>query len=88
MARKLRLDPEALEVESFAASAEEAERGTVQAHGPGTDPGFCPPSADWYCSYGVGCTWPQYTCGGPNCAPNTDYTQCFGGTCDLSCQIC
>jgi hypothetical protein len=86
--KKLRLDLDSVAVETFEAEAVTAKRGTVHAQGPGTDPGFCAPSFDWYCSYGQGCTWPAYTCGGPNCAPNTDYTQCFGATCDLSCEIC
>ncbi len=65
--KKLRVDIEQLQVESFETAGAPQKRGTVQAHGPDTDTGTCPPTGDAYCSYGHACTYPQYTCGGWEC---------------------
>ena len=55
--RKLRLDVEKLDVESFGAAAEPPERGTVDARGlPCTHPNVCPASANWYCTGVCTCT--------------------------------
>ena len=60
--KKLRLDVEALAVESFEPERIGQGSGTVNGHGPYTQPGACPATANWYCSVGDGCTWAAYTC--------------------------
>jgi hypothetical protein len=65
--RKLRIQLDDLQVESFATDAQPAERGTVHARVPDTDPGWCPQTGDAYCTFGHGCTMANYTCGGWNC---------------------
>jgi hypothetical protein len=65
--RKLHLDPEALSVESFAASDEAAGgRGTVNAHGPNTVRN-CPNTAWTFCVTNCDCTL-----GCPSIAPCTE----------------
>jgi hypothetical protein len=91
MKAKLKLDLDELCVESFMVTENTRERGTVEARGPATEPGLCPATGDYYCSFGRRCTYPEYTCGGPGCDPGTIYVTCPNGgpaTCDLSCQIC
>jgi hypothetical protein len=68
--RKLTLDLEAVQVESFTTQAAAPARGTVDAR-QGRETWTCPPATQNTC---VG------TCG---CQP-TGYTDC--GTCDLSCN--
>lgn len=65
--KKLRIELDRMQVESFATAEAPAERGTVQARVPDTDPGYCPQTGDAYCTYGHGCTMAYYTCGGGNC---------------------
>lgn len=60
--KKLKLDMDALRVESFASDAAGEGRGTVHGHLRPTDPKVCPFSNNWYCSVGDGCTWEDYTC--------------------------
>lgn len=60
--KKLKLNVEALRVESFSPGNAEPERGTVHGHARYTDPAVCPWSNNWYCSVGDGCTWDPYTC--------------------------
>lgn len=65
--KKMRIVVDELQVESFEVQAVPAERGTVHAHVPNTDPGYCAPTQDAYCTYGYGCSDPRFTCGGMQC---------------------
>lgn len=57
--RKLSLQVDALQVETFAAETAPAGRGTVEGYALPTRPGVCPPSGDWYCTFGgLQCTAP------------------------------
>jgi hypothetical protein len=58
--KKLRLDIERLNVQSFEAGAETERRGTVRGHLPETHPQICPPSEDLYCSFGACTVYIQY----------------------------
>jgi hypothetical protein len=64
MRRKLKIDPENLDVTSFEVGAAGPASGTVEARMryTFTDPRVCEPSDDWYCSVGERCTWPAYGC--------------------------
>lgn len=87
--RKLRIAPDQLQVESFDTGDAPAARGTVHARGPQTDPGLCPPTEDFYCTMGYGCTFPDYTCGGANCQTWEAFV-CFhqSGAGQQTCSIC
>lgn len=64
--RKLKLQPDALHVESFApGDAASAMRGTVNAHGPLTR--TCPPTGFTFCVTNCDCTL-----GCPSIAPCTE----------------
>ena len=57
--KKLRLDLGNLQVESFSARVDAADRGTVEGQNlPCTHPQVCPASENWWCT-GV-CTCTQY----------------------------
>lgn len=58
--RKLKLNVDLLVVQSFAAGADEEQRGTVAAYIPHTDPRVCPPTEDLPCSYGACTDYPMY----------------------------
>ncbi len=75
--KKLSMKLEELHVESFGTCETAGERGTVEAHGPHTDPRYCAPSDNWYCSVGDGCTRAEYTCAwtcGEDCFSDNDYS--------------
>jgi hypothetical protein len=63
--KKLRMDLDALNVESFTLGDRPDLRGTVRGHLTFTDPRVCPASQNWNCSVGA-CT--RYS---PYCAPPT-----------------
>ena len=65
--RKLRIDIGQLKVESFDVVDSPVRIGTVYARELETFPGECPPTGDAYCSFGPGCTYPLFTCGGMQC---------------------
>jgi hypothetical protein len=83
--RKLKLSLDALQVDSFTASADEAERGTVPGHSftqYADESCFesCNGGCTAYGSCGAGCG-SGASCGGScwnscTCPPNTDYTAC------------
>jgi hypothetical protein len=54
--KKLRLDPDALRVETFAAAPSAEVRGTVVGHLPETHPRACPFTQNWWCTGGATCT--------------------------------
>lgn len=86
--KKLRINLEQLQVESFATGDTLSERGTVHARVPDTDPGWCPPSQDAYCSYGHLCTYPYYTCGGWGCR-TWEAIVCYRNTeGEQTCSLC
>jgi len=59
--KKLTLDIESLNVQSFAASPVPEPRGTVEAGAlPQTHPSVCPWSRNWYCSFGECTVHPDY----------------------------
>jgi len=60
MMKKLRLNLEKLDVQSFTAGAKPERRGTVVAYIPETDPRICPPTEDLPCSYGACTDYPIY----------------------------
>jgi hypothetical protein len=76
--RKLRLDVEALEVDTFATGADGLGGGTVQAFRQHTVTGY--PLSCWQSC------WPEDTCPGctGTCAANSCAVSC-GGTCPDSC---
>jgi hypothetical protein len=86
--KKLMLDLEALDVESFTTSPSEfASTGTVQGHLSfqctvycNTDGWTCNGSCEATCEPQVSCT----TCQSHNCV-GTDYT-CYDNTCNATCQ--
>jgi hypothetical protein len=82
MSKKLKLDLDALEVESFASDEAQSERGTVHGLGRETDPRACPGTANWNCSVGDGCTWGPYTCN-VTCPAECHYTDGYD-----SCRVC
>lgn len=53
--RKLALNLDKLQVETFSAGDVPARSGTVHAHLGETDPKVCPRSANWWCSVGDRC---------------------------------
>jgi hypothetical protein len=63
--RKIRLDPEALRVDSFATGAPRADAGTVHAHA--SKPGTCAVSCFGTCATNCDCTL-----GCPSIAPCTE----------------
>jgi hypothetical protein len=65
--KKLKIEMEQLQVETFDLEAISEQRGTVQARVPYTHPGWCPPSEDVYCTYGDCSRYPEFTCGGYDC---------------------
>ncbi len=87
--KKLRIELDQLQVESFQTGGAGAERGTVHGHGPHTDPGQCPPTEDFYCTQGHGCTLADYTCGGANCQTWEAFL-CYreSGAGQQTCSIC
>ena len=87
--KKLRIEPDQLQVESFATEEAPAERGTVGGRGLETGPGDCPPTADFYCTVGAGCTEAYYTCGGWNCETwEAAHCQHQSGAGQQTCSIC
>lgn len=60
--KKLRLDPEALEVEAFEVAATSEAHGTVEGQGlPCSHPQVCPASQNWWCTGVCTCTvYAQY----------------------------
>ena len=73
---KLRLNPDALEVESFAPFGEESTRGTVHGHSGGT-----------YCYYSCNCandSAPNYGSCGTTCQ---EPTNCYGYCTNEMCQV-
>ena len=54
--KKLRLDLDALAIDTFEADETTRERGTVVGHLPRTSPDVCPYTRNWYCTYGYECT--------------------------------
>ena len=83
--RKLKLDPEALSVQSFAVDPARAERGTVRGH----DTAGCTPAGACETLF----TCYEYTCNGgscdqePSCHIAYTCTDC-GETCAESCIDC
>ena len=77
--RKLKLDPEALKVQSFAVDPARSERGTVHGHvSPGCTPaGACETLFTCYSCEGGSCE-------GPSCHLDFTCTDC-GGTCAETC---
>lgn len=65
--KKLRIEIEQLQVDTFEIGDVPMARGTVRAHKPWTDPGYCAPTEDAYCTGGWGCSNPEFTCGGWQC---------------------
>ena len=71
--RKLLLDLDGLAVDTFEAGTPVRSRATVRGHAaPDTNPLVCPPTQNWDCTGGVGCT---------------QHAECVTGGYD-SCQIC
>ncbi|HET7460206.1 MAG TPA: hypothetical protein VFJ82_03125 [Longimicrobium sp.] len=66
MKRKIRLDPDALRVESFDADAAAREQGTVQAH---------EAASGASCTYA--CTVGELTCNGPLCGNTVPVVTCL-----------
>jgi hypothetical protein len=60
--KKLQLNVDSLEVESFPAGVKPEQRGTVAAYIPDTDPRVCPPTEDLPCSVGSACTYYPIYC--------------------------
>ena len=76
--RKLKLDLDSLDVQSFATDKETPASGTVQGHITGE---VCPPRTDWD-TCGTCETWDQYTCW------ETCYASCrtcYDETCEGTC---
>ena len=65
--KKLRLDLDALAVESFESARIATTRGTVHGRLRYTDPRVCPMTGNWYCSVGDTCSDPNFTCGDMGC---------------------
>lgn len=62
--KKLKLELDALKVESFDAAGDAGEDGTVVAHAKETDPRVCPYTHNWHCSVAIYCEPSLYeTCG-------------------------
>ena len=67
--KKLKLEMDALRVQSFAAAPVERVRGTVRGHLPPTDPRVCPYSYNYPCTVAKDCS------AGPTCYISCDH-QC------------
>ena len=71
--KKLRLQLDELQVESFHTVRTEPARGTVRANAP-----------TWYCTEQIDCTY-DYGCETQNESCNGSCATCFGGTCENTC---
>jgi hypothetical protein len=80
MMRKISLDVESLNVESFATTAMVDGRGTVEAHGPTGYTAFC--QCQYATNYGTCQGTCVNTCGGPTCE---DPCATGDDTCYLTC---
>jgi len=78
--KKLTLDIETLDVQSFEAGARPGQRGTVAAYIPFTDPRVCPPTQDLPCSYGACTDYPMY-CTEAGCTGYVTCLTCQGDDC-------
>lgn len=67
--KKLKLDLEALYVESFEAATGPSDDGTVVAHLKETDPRVCPYTENWNCSKVIVCNETEYDTCGLSCDP-------------------
>ncbi len=76
--KKLRLDLDALNVESFESDRIAPPRGTVHGRLRYTDPRACPVTGNWYCSVGDTCSEPRYSCGLTDCFTDCGATDCPG----------
>ena len=87
--KKLRIELDQLQVESFATAETPEEGGTVRGRGLDTFPGDCPPTGDFYCTLGEGCTAPYYTCGGWNCETwEAVHCEHRSGAGEQTCSVC
>ena len=82
--RKLRLDLEAVQVESFATQAPAAGKGTVDGRQSGRETFGCPaPTADVTCGATCGCGG-----GGTGTGMFTCYGTCWDATCESCMATC
>jgi hypothetical protein len=83
--RKIRLDLDALAVDSFAVSAESAPRGTVQGHGGRQSIDICEPLPHDYtevdCTAAASCNGTCYASCGGGCGGWSGYYTCGGFSC-------
>lgn len=69
--KKLKLEVEALSVESFEPATDPTDDGTVVAHAKETDPRACPQTEGWNCSKIIECVETEYDTCGSSCDPET-----------------